>query len=971
MIRLFIEGQEADTTQGFSHQITYAVDDLNNLDSKATAFSKTIVLPGTAKNNSLLGNIFEFSNSNFTGEGENVYYNFNASRSAKCRLDSNGLTIIKGSLRLLEIVRDGDSIEYEVAIFGELGSFVSKLSNKKLEDLDFGIYNHTYNISTIDDYWSDTNDYAFYTDIETTLVNGTPAYIDIYQNVTDYIEVGDVIEPIRQSNNTSYGQRTADSVTWDGTKTTIEVSANWSPTPSTSFSCKIIVKNKKGFGIYYPLIDYGNYSTDKIDYKLKTFRPALHVFEYIDKIIKGAGYTWESKFFQTDFFKRLIIPHNESILNTLKQDLFSGNFISKNLDNINSSSGYINLRLNEIYGDLFDTTDNETFTYTGQNTTVNIKGDIKLPYTKNFYSNYLRGKVELFKNGTCVRVDAYPFEGYGSNYFNFNFVVNETITLNTNDYIEFKISVQEGNGYFYFVFNQILTDLGNIKIASLYPISAPVNYNDLVQMNLSIPKNYLQKDFFSSILKMFYLMVTEDKYKDRHLKIEPFTWFYDLNKSSYVDWTMKLDRSQPIRIKPMSEANARYYDIKYKSDNDYYNEFYRKRYNEGYGDVRFDNQLEFSKDASTTEVIFSATPLVGYNNIDKIVPAIMKWDGKDAGINEETINSNIRIMQKKGIEGVDEWSVLNDTGGIYASYTKYPYAGHFDDPDAPGSDINFGATKELFFSLSAGALGNNLFNTFYSSYLAEITDKDSRLVTAKFKLNDTDIFNLDFGKFIFLDGVLYRLSRIMDYTPGELCTVELLRVIYTTYDSSVNASDVPEVFIGGHVWQTKNYDGTKYRNGDEIPEITNAVDWENATEGAWCYYGNRSENGVKYGKLYNWFAINDPRGFAPLGYHVPTVDEFADLGDAVGGSAYALKAIGTDYWNTANGTDTEQFSARGAGERDEYGQFDYLKSRARFWTSEEYDDDLAFEVGIDNASDTIQGDKTDKNYGYSVRLIKD
>jgi hypothetical protein len=67
MIRLFIEGQEADTTQGFSHQITYAVDDLNNLDSKATAFSKTIVLPGTAKNNALLGNIFEFSNSNFTG----------------------------------------------------------------------------------------------------------------------------------------------------------------------------------------------------------------------------------------------------------------------------------------------------------------------------------------------------------------------------------------------------------------------------------------------------------------------------------------------------------------------------------------------------------------------------------------------------------------------------------------------------------------------------------------------------------------------------------------------------------------------------------------------------------------------------------------------------------------------------------------------------------------------------------------
>ena len=81
----------------------------------------------------------------------------------------------------------------------------------------------------------------------------------------------------------------------------------------------------------------------------------------------------------------------------------------------------------------------------------------------------------------------------------------------------------------------------------------------------------------------------------------------------------------------------------------------------------------------------------------------------------------------------------------------------------------------------SGALGNNLFNTYYSSYLAEITDKDSRLVTAKIKLNEQDIFNLDFGRFIWIDGVLYRLSKIIDYSAGEICTIELLRVIYTTY----------------------------------------------------------------------------------------------------------------------------------------------------------------------------------------------
>ena len=65
MIRIFIENKELDVLQDFSHQITYSIDDIANIDTKTTAFSKTIVLPGTANNNKLLGNIFEFSNSNY------------------------------------------------------------------------------------------------------------------------------------------------------------------------------------------------------------------------------------------------------------------------------------------------------------------------------------------------------------------------------------------------------------------------------------------------------------------------------------------------------------------------------------------------------------------------------------------------------------------------------------------------------------------------------------------------------------------------------------------------------------------------------------------------------------------------------------------------------------------------------------------------------------------------------------------
>lgn len=75
------------------------------------------------------------------------------------------------------------------------------------------------------------------------------------------------------------------------------------------------------------------------------------------------------------------------------------------------------------------------------------------------------------------------------------------------------------------------------------------------------------------------------------------------------------------------------------------------------------------------------------------------------------------------------------------------------------------------------------------------------------------------------------------------------------------------------IWADKNLDVTRYRNGDLIPEVKNPEEWINLTTGAWCYYNNDPKNGAVYGKLYNWYAVNDPRGLAPEGYHIPTLNE--------------------------------------------------------------------------------------------------
>jgi uncharacterized protein (TIGR02145 family) len=105
-------------------------------------------------------------------------------------------------------------------------------------------------------------------------------------------------------------------------------------------------------------------------------------------------------------------------------------------------------------------------------------------------------------------------------------------------------------------------------------------------------------------------------------------------------------------------------------------------------------------------------------------------------------------------------------------------------------------------------------------------------------------------------------------------------------------SQIKEVKIGDQIWMTENLNVDHYRNGDPIPEVKDPVEWAKLKTGAWCYYDNEPENGKKYGKLYNWYAVNDPRGLEPEGWHVPTNTEFDKLREVVNGNGNVLKAIG-------------------------------------------------------------------------------
>ena len=145
------------------------------------------------------------------------------------------------------------------------------------------------------------------------------------------------------------------------------------------------------------------------------------------------------------------------------------------------------------------------------------------------------------------------------------------------------------------------------------------------------------------------------------------------------------------------------------------------------------------------------------------------------------MDSVIRIMQAKKITGVSSWAIKNG-GTTLGSGTAYGYAGHLDDPSTPTFDLCFAPPKELNIDVSTYT-ANNLFNNYWSAYMAEITDKDSRLLSCTMKLAFKDVYKLDFARLIWIDGVLYRLNKINDFnaTNEDVCSVELLKIINRIY----------------------------------------------------------------------------------------------------------------------------------------------------------------------------------------------
>ena len=190
------------------------------------------------------------------------------------------------------------------------------------------------------------------------------------------------------------------------------------------------------------------------------------------------------------------------------------------------------------------------------------------------------------------------------------------------------------------------------------------------------------------------------------------------------------------------------------------------------------------------------------------------------------------------------------------------------------------------------------------------------------------------------------------------------------------ADSVPEIIIGTQTWAAKNLDVSTFRNGVSIPEAKTKEEWLNAgAEGkpAWCYPDNDPDMGKKYGKLYNWYAVNDPRGLPPEGWHVASEAEWTTLTDHLGGERDAgTKMKAASGWNEADTSISRSgFAGLPGGWRSDLADFFDLGSGGYWWSSAEYSADSAWSHYLYSENTAEDRYYYSKRLGMSVRCLKD
>lgn len=728
--------------------ITFNIANIKDISKKLSATSLSINLPSNSNNDKLFEHLWNVNITTGT---------FDINKKEDIIVLQNGVPVFTGFLQLTDIKKtkltEGTaSIEYICVIKDNVSDFYTALSDNLLTDLDLTKYNHLLNLTNIEA--SFTNDYK----------DGYKYHLSWIPN--DYYSLQDFSPSV-------YALTYLD---------LIFRKAGYSYTINNPTSIRL---NKL-------LIPF-NGDNSKVDFQLGTIEDRL---KNTAALRFKAGYTAA----QTPF--EVVEATSAGNVNHLMTIKFDDDSTAPNTD----PSG--------IYNNITGTYTSNVNDIVSFKTKFNVRAYLQFPTDVILWPS---GNYAGIKSGISVNLNYSLIDNVGKVYHPSNAtqsIFDNTSSswgntiYNTGSYnlaikdFEFETAIQVSvgdiitqflgaelniQGIWTNLFGIPISDKNDLpslyfEIATVSPTDPDVNtyfitpngiyMNDTpINMNNFIPKNVKQKDFVSSLTKMFNLYFTVDPLNNKNIIIETRDNFYD--RGDVDDWTYKFDNETETNIAFLPELQSKRIILTHKDDKDLYNQKYKEATNEVYGQVNYSFNNEFVQGEQKIETIFSATPLDNVNNGNRspIVPIIPSRNP----------NCNIRILYDGGvISGNWNLNTSLNIGGIPTIAVKntYPYVGHFDNPYDPKFDINFSQPQYLYYEYLLDSFQDSgLFNNYYARQFEQI--QNGKLMTAKIALTETDILNFKFNKKIWIKDCYWYVNKISNYDANDfsgLTTVEFISV---------------------------------------------------------------------------------------------------------------------------------------------------------------------------------------------------
>ena len=730
--------------------LTKEAYDVNNPQKRSSDFSKTITIPEDAITNQIFEHAFDVNVS---------FQSFNPNLKTSYKILQDGVLLMDGYCQLREINNVDGKIEYSIQAIGKAGNIFESIKDLYLTDLDLSAYNHVW-------------DYA-------------------------------------------------------------NVVASWTPTI--------------GQGYVYPMIDLGG-RTNYSNWKTTDFKPAFFVREYFTKIFSEQGYTIDSAFFDTTLFKSLIVPYVSDSIPVDNSGIKAKSFsVGRSTPLVISSPGDTVIfdqdtapYYNNSAGDyntttgVFSITEDNKYNWQGllsfdlsytqssvNNTTLHnffrVDANFKalmnwtLIETSGSYAVKDSGYLDITEEVKGIALGATTSlatiaKAFATNIF--DATVGETYILNLESprYETSTSGTSAGNW-------SISIDTDSNSQVNLQSIS--YKERDTLIASSVIPKKIKQTDFVSSIIKRFNLYLDYDPIDENLIYIEPRV---DYLLDTSEDLTTMVDRSKALDIKPLGALDASTYLFTDKEDKDKLNSEHKDSFDSVYGERRIEIENDFVKNEKRVDSIFSPTPLESIElDNDRILSSVKFED--DNG-NKVSGVGKIRLLYWGGTLPTTELWFFNFTTAIGSgtnTFLNYPYAGHLDNPYNPTFDLNWGVPSRLYYNFNFGGSSvvtysnNNCYNVFWSEYIQEITDKDSRLLECYLALRPIDYANLSFRYKYYIDGSFWRLLKVADYNANSNQTTKC--VFLKAEPQAAFVSDDTEIFGG---------EGT-FANDEGYPDFGGAI----------------------------------------------------------------------------------------------------------------------------------------------------